>query len=112
VAFGYRNPMAPQGAYEIVRLMPSETGEPQYRIRSLHEAHERMEWEHELRRIARNKRPTPKEGDHAVARSPLPDSSRALRRLFNDALSRPGSHCQYHLMSPPSASTLRKMGMP
>jgi hypothetical protein len=46
--------MMPRGAYEIVRLMPSETGEPQYRVRSVHEEHERVVWEHELR-------PVPKE---------------------------------------------------
>jgi hypothetical protein len=39
----------PPGAYEIVRVVPSERGEPRYRVRSVHEAHERVAWEHELR---------------------------------------------------------------
>jgi hypothetical protein len=41
--------MIPPGAYEIVRVVPSESGEPRYRVRSVHEAHERVAWEHELR---------------------------------------------------------------
>ena len=40
---------APRGTYEIVRLIPSEGGEPRYRIRSLQETHERVALEHELR---------------------------------------------------------------
>jgi hypothetical protein len=41
--------MSPRGSYEIVRVEPSETGELRYRVRSLHEPHERVAWEHELR---------------------------------------------------------------
>jgi hypothetical protein len=51
VEFLHGDRVAPRGTYEIVRLMPSETGEPQYRVRSLHEAHERIAWEHELRAV-------------------------------------------------------------
>jgi hypothetical protein len=51
VEFLHGDRVAPRGTYEIVRLMPSETGEPQYRVRSLHEAHERIAWEHELRLV-------------------------------------------------------------
>jgi hypothetical protein len=51
VAFGYRNRMAPEGLYEIVKVLPSESGEPRYRVRSLHEAHERVMSEYELRAV-------------------------------------------------------------
>jgi hypothetical protein len=36
------------GKFEIVRLMPSEHGHHQYRIRSHHDGHERMVAESEL----------------------------------------------------------------
>jgi hypothetical protein len=51
VEFFHGDRMAPRGADEIVRVMPSETGEPRYRIRSLHEPHERVAWERELRSV-------------------------------------------------------------
>jgi len=53
VEFVQANRLWAQGPYEVVRLMPSETGEPRYRIRSLQEMHERVAWEHELRGIHR-----------------------------------------------------------
>jgi hypothetical protein len=53
VEFVQSNRMWPQGPYEVVRIMPSETEEPKYRIRSLQEMHERVAWEHELRGIQR-----------------------------------------------------------
>jgi hypothetical protein len=37
------------GVYQIVALLPIEQGEPQYRIKSVTEAHERRAFEHELR---------------------------------------------------------------
>jgi hypothetical protein len=43
--------MAPRGEYEVLRSMPSDVGEARYRIRSLHETHERVAWEHELRAV-------------------------------------------------------------
>ena len=51
VEFIHANRMTPSGTYEIVRSIPSETSEPRYRVRSLHEQHERIVWEHELRAI-------------------------------------------------------------
>jgi hypothetical protein len=45
--------MAARGEYEVVRSMPSDMGEARYRIRSLHETHERVAWEHELRAVPR-----------------------------------------------------------
>lgn len=43
--------MAPAGAYEIIRLMPSEAVGRRYRVRSLAETQERIAWEHELRAV-------------------------------------------------------------
>jgi hypothetical protein len=40
--------LSPLGRFEIVRLMPSEHGLRQYRIRSLTDGHERMVIEAEL----------------------------------------------------------------
>jgi hypothetical protein len=37
------------GVYQIIALLPIEYGEPQYRIKSMSEAHERRAFEHELR---------------------------------------------------------------
>ena len=45
--------LAPRGAYEVIRTMPSETGEPRYRVRSIQEPHERVVWEHELRAVGK-----------------------------------------------------------
>ena len=42
VEFAHINRGAPRGPYEIVRLVPSEARELRYRVRSLHEAHERV----------------------------------------------------------------------
>jgi len=39
----------PPGPYQIVRQLPSETSDPQYRIKSRDETHERVVAEHELR---------------------------------------------------------------
>ena len=43
-----RSPLRTLGKFEIVRLMPSEHGMSQYRIRSLLDGHERMATEVEL----------------------------------------------------------------
>lgn len=43
-------PVAP-GTYEVVRLLPSEGGEPQYRIKSEQEAYERVAREDQLGRL-------------------------------------------------------------
>jgi hypothetical protein len=51
VEFIQAHRMAPRGEYEVVRSMPSDVGEPRYRIRSLQETHERVAWEHELRAV-------------------------------------------------------------
>jgi len=51
VEFFHSEPMAPRGAYEIVRVVPSETGEPRYRVRSVQEPYERIVWEHEIRAV-------------------------------------------------------------
>ena len=40
--------LKPLGLFEIVRIMPTEHGERQYRIRSLADGHERMALEAEL----------------------------------------------------------------
>lgn len=40
--------LKPLGRFEIIRLMPSEHGQRQYRIRSLTDGHERMAIETEL----------------------------------------------------------------
>jgi hypothetical protein len=40
-----------RGAYEIVRLLPPEQNEPQYRIKSKAENHERLAKETELRQF-------------------------------------------------------------
>ena len=40
--------LKPQGRFEIVRVMPTEHGQRQYRIRSLLDGHERMVMESEL----------------------------------------------------------------
>jgi hypothetical protein len=40
------------GVYQIVALLPVEHGEPQYRIKSVTEAHERRASEFDLRVIA------------------------------------------------------------
>ena len=43
-------PLEPQELpYQIVRQLPSETSDPQYRIKSRDETHERVVAEHELR---------------------------------------------------------------
>lgn len=39
---------APTDTFEIVRLLPAERGNPQYRIRSLRDGHERMVTESDL----------------------------------------------------------------
>jgi hypothetical protein len=39
------------GVYQIIALLPIEHGEPQYRIKSVTEAHERRAFEHELRAV-------------------------------------------------------------
>jgi hypothetical protein len=39
----------PRGTYTIARLMPSETPDPQYRIKSARESHERVVRESQLR---------------------------------------------------------------
>ena len=49
VEFVRRSFARPDGPYEVVRQLPSETDEPRYRLRSIHEPHERMAVEHELR---------------------------------------------------------------
>jgi|tagenome__1003787_1003787.scaffolds.fasta_scaffold20868410_2 hypothetical protein len=49
VEFARHAPNAPAGPYEVVRLLPSDTAEPRYRIRSRNETHERVVAEHELR---------------------------------------------------------------
>jgi hypothetical protein len=36
------------GAYEVVHVLPVRNGEPEYRIKSAHEAHERVARESEL----------------------------------------------------------------
>jgi hypothetical protein len=40
------------GVYQIIALLPIEHGEPQYRVKSLAEAHERCALEFELRAVA------------------------------------------------------------
>jgi hypothetical protein len=39
---------APTDTFEIVRLLPSEHGNPQYRIKSLRDGHERVVTENDL----------------------------------------------------------------
>ena len=39
---------APTDTFEIVRLLPAERGNPQYRIRSLRDGHERVVTESDL----------------------------------------------------------------
>lgn len=39
---------APTDTFEIVRLLPSEHGNPQYRIKSLRDGHERVVTESDL----------------------------------------------------------------
>ena len=40
--------LVPLGAFEVIRIMPTEHGYRQYRIRSLIDGHERMAMEAEL----------------------------------------------------------------
>jgi len=41
---------APNGLYEVVRLLPSDGTEMQYRIKNVREVHERLATESQLRR--------------------------------------------------------------
>lgn len=42
---------AAPGRYRIVRLIPCDSNEPRYCIRSTHEKHDRVVPEHDLRRV-------------------------------------------------------------
>ena len=39
------------GGYEVMRLLPEEAGEPRYRLKSVHESHERVAAESQLQRM-------------------------------------------------------------
>jgi hypothetical protein len=47
---GYPYRDAAQGAYEVIRQLPQDGGDYQYRIKSPREQHERVVKEHELER--------------------------------------------------------------
>ena len=51
VEFTSRSHTRSAGHYEILRQVPSETGEIRYRVRSLEEPHERVASEHELQAV-------------------------------------------------------------
>lgn len=54
VDFVDSDPSRPRGRYKIVREVPSEAGEPYYRVRCEGEPHERMAAERELRHVRKS----------------------------------------------------------
>jgi hypothetical protein len=41
----------PGGVYEVIKVLPNRNGEPEYRIKSANEPHERVARERELRPV-------------------------------------------------------------
>lgn len=52
LVLGRLNPSAPSGTYTIVRLLPNDDGDREYRIRHDGDGHERVVRESQLRRLA------------------------------------------------------------
>jgi hypothetical protein len=114
VEFSHSERMRPRGTYEIVRMVHSETGEPQYRVRSLHEAHERVVWEHELRPVGKEYSPIPRPDRKHLANvvQVLPEwrawiGRRRPKGVSNAAVpSETKQHCQVSLVLPFGCHTL------
>jgi hypothetical protein len=49
-----RNLNVPGGFYEVVKQLPGTSGEPEYRIKSAHEPHERLARESDLSKASTN----------------------------------------------------------
>jgi hypothetical protein len=52
LVLGRLNPSAPGGTYTIVRLLPNDDGDREYRIKHDRDGHERVVRESQLRRAA------------------------------------------------------------
>lgn len=52
LVLGRLNPSAPSGTYTVVRLLPNDGGDREYRIRHDGDGHERVVRESQLRRTA------------------------------------------------------------